>query len=313
MMGRVARRVPFLKRMNEAYQLMSQISDCPSMRRPVHYQSPLPSLSEVRADRDRIFAEPDHLLGIDLNAAGQRALGMELAPHVADCPFPENATPPWRYYGENGWYSWGDGLVLHALIRHLRPSLILEVGSGYSSAVILDTVDHYLSDSTRCIFVEPYPDRLRSLLRPEDEKRCKLYVDKVQNVGLEPFSQLKSGDILLIDSSHVSKVGSDVNWLLFDVLPRLVPGVFVHVHDVFYPFEYPEFWFERGYAVNEAYILRAFLMFNSRFRIAFWNDYLKKRETEWLQQNLPRCFMGWSSSIWLQTTENASSNGHPVS
>ena len=146
---------------------------------------------------------------------------MELAPFVADCPLPVTATPPWRYHGDNGWFSWGDAVVLYALIRSSRPARILEVGSGFSSAVILDTVEHHLGDTTHCTFIEPYPDRLRSLLRPDDQQRCQVVVNRVHTVGIDPFLELAAGDILLIDSSHVSKVGSDVNWLIFEVLPRL--------------------------------------------------------------------------------------------
>ena len=112
-----------------------------------------------------IFAIPKEFPGIDLNVEGQRLLGMDLAPIVADCPFPRAATPPWRYHADNDWFSWGDVVVLHALIRNFRPARILEVGSGFSSAVILDTVEHYMGSTTHCTFIEPYPDRLRSLLR----------------------------------------------------------------------------------------------------------------------------------------------------
>jgi hypothetical protein len=303
LMNGLLRRMPIGKEFVRVSDLLGRLRDCPGAHDLGSYQSPIPRLSEVQADRDRIFAIPEELPGIPLNAAGQRALGAELAPFVAECPFPTTPTPPWRYYGGNDFFSWGDSLVLHAPIRHSRPARILEVGSGFSSAVILDTVEHYLGGATRCTFIEPYPERLRSLLRPEDEGRCTVIVDRVQSVGLAPFRDLSAGDILLIDSSHVSKVGSDVNWLFFEVLPRVAPGVLVHVHDVYFPFEYPEAWFKNGYAINEAYILRSFLIFNNRFEIIFWNDYLKKRDAEWLARTLPGCLKGWSTSIWLRGAE----------
>src|SRR5262249_52409137 len=103
--------------------------------------------------------------------------------------------------------------------------------------------------------------------------------------------------------SHISKIGSDVNWLFFEVLPRVAPGVLIHVHDIFYPFEYPETWLSMGFAVNEAYLLRALLMFNDRLEIIFWNHYLKKCHADWLTQTLPGCLKGWSTSIWLRSTE----------
>jgi hypothetical protein len=298
----LVRRLPVGKEFVQAYDIMRKLRDCPGARHLGTYQSPIPSLSEIEADHHRIFAIPDEIHGISLNAAGQRALGAELAPFVAECPFPEAPTRPWRYYGGNGFFSWGDSMVLHALIRYSRPSRILEVGSGFSSAAILDTAENYLGEATQCTFVEPYPERLQALLRPGDEGRCKVIADRVQSVGLGPFRQLSAGDILLIDSSHVSKAGSDVNWLFFEVLTQIAPGVLVHVHDIFFPFEYPETWFKNGFVLNEAYILRSFLTFNSRFEILFWNDYLKKRDAEWLARTLPGCLKGWSTSIWLRST-----------
>jgi Methyltransferase domain len=303
LMRRVLRRIPIANEFAKKYDFVLKAGDCPGVRGLGGYTSPIPSLSEIKADHDRIFAIPRELPGIDLNAAGQRALGLEIAPFVADFPLPETHTPPWRFHGDQGFYSGVDALVLYAMLRHFRPGRVVEVGSGYSSALILDTVEHYLGGTTRCTFIEPYPDRLHSLLRPDDQLRCKVIVDRVQNVALDPFLELSAGDFLVIDSSHVSKVGSDVNGLIFEVLPQIAPGVVVHVHDIWFPFEYPAPGFEWGRSDNEAYILRAFLIFNRRFEIIFWNHYLRRCETEWVAQNLPR-FIGprQCSSIWLRAT-----------
>ncbi len=183
-LGRREKRMPFGKDLVQAYKMMEKLHDCPGARDPGHYQSPIPSLSQIKADRDRIFALPEEIPGIRLNAEAQRALGVGLAPFVAECPFPATAAPPWRYYLENSFFHSVDGLVLYAMFRHSRPARILEVGSGFSSAAILDTVEHHLGDATRCTFIEPYPDRLRSLLRPEDERRCTVISDRVQSLGL---------------------------------------------------------------------------------------------------------------------------------
>jgi hypothetical protein len=295
------RRIPIGQEFLQAYDLMRDARDCPAAHHPGLYHSPIPSVSEIKAQRERIFAIPKELPAIDLNVADQFALGKQIAPFVAACPFPQTQTPPWRYYGDNNWFPWGDAVVLHALMRHFRPARVVEVGSGYSSAVILDTIEHDLSGQGSCTFIDPYPERLRSLLRPEDQERCQVIASPVETVGLDPYRELSAGDILVIDSSHVSKVGSDVNWLFFEVLPRLSAGVLVHVHDVRFPFEYPENLLEQGLADNEAYMLRAFLMYNNQFKIIFWNNFLRKTEAEWLAQNLPGCLKGWSTSIWLRT------------
>jgi len=122
-------------------------------------------------------------------------------------------------------------------------------------------------------FVEPYPDRLARLLRPSDAATTALHRARVQDLPIDLFARLEANDILFVDSSHVSRAGSDVNFILFEILPRLKPGVLVHVHDVFWPFEYPARWFRRGMAWNEAYLLRAFLTCNDSFEIYFWAPY----------------------------------------
>jgi hypothetical protein len=111
---------------------------------------------------------------------------------------------------------------------------------------------------------------------------------------------LEANDILFIDSSHVSKAGSDVNHLFFTVLPRLKPGVLVHVHDVFYPFEYPLGWLRQGRAWNELYLLRAFLQYNTAFEMLFFNSFLWKHHKEQLAAKLPRMATNPGGSIWLR-------------
>lgn len=182
--------MPIGKDYVRAYGLMQKLRDCPAARDLQTYSSPIPSLSQIKTDRDWIFAIPKEFPGIDLNVAGQRTLGMELAPFVADCPFPVTATPPWRYHVDNDWFSWGDAVVLYALIRSSRPARILEVGSGFSSAVILDTVEHHLGDTTHCTFIEPYPDRLRSLLRPDDQQRCRSSIAFIRSALIRSLSWL---------------------------------------------------------------------------------------------------------------------------
>jgi len=143
------------------------------------------------------------------------------------------------------------------------------------------------------------------LLKPQDRATSTIIADKVQNVGLDVFESLEADDILFIDSSHVSKIGSDVNFLFFEVLPRLQPGVYVHVHDVVYPFEYPEKWVYDGWAWNEAYLLRAFLMFNDRFEIVLDPSYLQLKEKAWLEAHMPLMTKSQAWSFWMKRGERA--------
>ena len=139
-----------------------------------------------------------------------------------------------------------------------------------------------------------------SLLKPGDAERVTILRERVQDVGLEPFLALDRDDILFIDSSHTVKVGSDVNHLLGDVLPRLRPGVYVHVHDIFYPFEYPESWVVGGRAWNEAYALRAFLAFNDTFEIVLFTSFLETFHKDTLERDMPLSVLNHGGSIWLR-------------
>jgi hypothetical protein len=123
---------------------------------------------------------------------------------------------------------------------------MVEIGSGYSSAVMLDTAEHFPGFASRFTFIEPDPHRLLSLLKPEDSKQVALLAKAIQEVDGSILTSLEAGDLLFIDSSHVLKYGSDLHRILFEVLPVLPVGVHVHFPDVFYPFEYPTEWLRDG-------------------------------------------------------------------
>ncbi len=267
---------------------------------PGHFYSPLPDADEVRARADRIFAKPETLPGVDVNEAGQLALIAELARYAPDASLARNPTPERRYYSENDNFGYGDAIVLQALLRQLRPARLVEIGSGYSSAVMLDTNERFLDGSLACTFVEPYPDRLQALLREDDLKRATLIQAPVQDVPLEPFLALEAGDVLFVDSSHVAKTGSDVNHIFFELVPRLAPGVFVHVHDIFWPFEYPDEWVYEGRAWNEAYLLRAFLEHNAAWEIALFSSWLATFHAGAFAALVPPGDQDKPGGIWLQ-------------
>jgi hypothetical protein len=188
-----------------------------------HFYSPVPDLAEVRRQRERIFAKPAELAGIDLREAEQLALVDALAALAADIPFTPREDPQYRYYFENDFFGYGDALILYAMLQQRAPRLVVEVGSGYSSALVLDTADRWLP-GLRVAFIEPYPERLRSLLKPKDAGRAEIIEAPVQDVDLNVFDRLGAGDFLIIDSTHVAKVGSDVLTLVFEVLPAYVPA-----------------------------------------------------------------------------------------
>jgi hypothetical protein len=192
------------------------------------------------------------------------------------------------------------------MLRALRPARIIEIGSGHSSACMLDTSDLYLDKETQFTFIDPYCAKLRTMLLESDLERVTILEMPVQEVDLALFDQLNTNDVLFVDSSHVMKIGSDLHTLFFDILPRLKPGVYIHIHDVRYPFQYYLPFLERGYFWNEAYMLRAFLQFNGAFHIVFWLNYLLNIHNERVQASIPFLPIDIANdryaggSIWLQ-------------
>lgn len=227
---------------------------------PGHYYSPATSVTDRERAASWRTAPP---VGVDLNEAGQARLMAELAPMLTELP--ED-----RWEG-NGMYGRADAAVLHAMLRHHGPRRLLEVGSGYSTAVALDVVDRHLPE-LEITCVEPNPERLRSRLRPTDD--IVIIEAPVQDVPVQTFSQLEAGDVLFIDSTHVLKSGSDVAWLYLHVLPTLPDGVIVHVHDIHWPFEYPAPWIREGRDWTEAYLLRAFLTHNDAWQIQLMTSWV---------------------------------------
>lgn len=267
---------------------------------PGHYHSPVPSRREIRQRRERLFRVPDTLPGIDVDLDAQLRLADDFAAFMPDMPFTAEHHPGLRYRLENGWFAHGDGLALYSMLRHLKPARYLEIGSGWSSALTLDVNDRFLGGATHLTFVEPNPERLDSLLTDTDRQHATVIRASLSEAG-DIFDDLRAGDVLFIDSSHVSRIGSDVNQLILDVLPQLPPGVFVHVHDIFWPFEYPEDWLLKGRAWNEAYLLRAYLADNDRVKVVWFNSYLNHAAPEVIARKLPGWRVSPGGSIWLRT------------
>jgi predicted O-methyltransferase YrrM len=215
-------------------------------------------------------------------------------------PFKDEKVPGLRYYFLNESYSYSDAIFLYCMIRKLKPKRIIEVGSGFSSCVTLDTNELYFNNQINCTFVEPYPALLKSLINEGDNSNVKIYELKLQDVPLDTFMKLNANDILFIDSTHVTKFNSDVNYVIHKILPALAEGVYIHFHDIFYPFEYPIEWLLEGRAWNEQYILRAFLEYNIKFKIVLFNTYLESVFPDKLKDRFPLLFKNTGGSIWIK-------------
>jgi len=235
-----------------------------------------------------------------MNESGQLETLAKFEEMYSSIDFPESESSTHRYYYENPYYGYSDAIMLHCMMRLKKPRKIIEVGSGYSSAAMLDTNERHLNHSIQFTFIEPYSDRLNSLILPSDRSSIDIIESRVQDVPVGTFQQLTAGDFLFIDSTHVSKTGSDVNYLLFDVLPVLNPGVYVHIHDILFPFEYPKEWVFGGRSWNESYVLRAFLAFNSQFTIEMMNTYLEHLYPQRFFERMPLCMKNTGGSIWLR-------------
>ncbi len=266
-----------------------------------HFYSPFPDLEDLKKNENRIWHDlPEELKGIDLRSQEQLQLLEKFAGFYEELPFGDNKKEGLRYYYQNPSYSYADAIFLFSMLRHLRPKRIIEVGSGFSSCVTLDVNELFLGKSLKCTFIEPYPDLLLSLLSGQDKEEIRLIKSNLQDVPLEVFSELESGDVLFIDSTHVSRTGSDVNYILFEILPSLKSGVYIHVHDIFYPFEYPKEWVFEGRGWNEAYALRAFLQFNERFRIVFFSNYMVRFHRDIIETKMPLCLRNTGGNIWIK-------------
>lgn len=266
---------------------------------PGHFYSPLPSKADIAEAFARGGFGPP-FGGINLNDAEQFARLERFAGYYADQPFPEQPTPGRRFHLHNPSYPAYDAIMLYGMLREFRPRRIIEVGSGFSSAAMLDLNEVALGGTIEFTFIDPEMDRLRKLLRPGEEARTRLIERRVQDVPLEAFAALGENDVLFIDSSHVSKVGSDVNWLFFNVLPMLAPGVLVHIHDIVGNLEYPRDWLEEGRAWNEQYLLRAFLMYNSAWRVELFSTWLWIHREQFIKERMPVCAIGGGGQMWLR-------------
>jgi hypothetical protein len=273
---------------------------------PGHFYSPIPDVDELRSRYEEIWGrDPQAIAGVDLHLDEQRALLAELAPlakaqkqhlHRAEAEADGR-----RYWTDNVAYGAGDGSFLNLMLTHYKPTRLLELGCGYSSACTLDTRQFDLGGRLDITFCDPYPELLHSVMRPEDHQQVAvrdLSTQQIANSGAH--LELQPGDVLFVDSTHVARTGSDVNALFFDILPSLNAGVIVHLHDIFPSFEYPPSWVYEKRAWNEQYVLRAFLQFNPDWEIVLWPGLMVVLEPDYVLENFPAMKINAGGAIWLR-------------
>jgi hypothetical protein len=276
---------------------------------PGHFYSPIVDPDDTAVqDAMRLEAQPDvapETFGV---SADEMLRWFDLMRrHYETKPFPEQKTPGHFYYYANPNFPLADALALMAVMLEKRPRRFVEIGSGFSTCAAIEISEAYFAGEVQMAMIDPHPEFVLSLIGEESSYRDRIVPKKVQDVPLGVFRELQRGDILFIDSSHVAKTGSDVLDYVFRILPTLAPGVAVHIHDIFYPFEYPKMWIvDQNRSWNEAYLLRAFLQGNSRFRILFFTDWFYKCRREIVSSAMPLCIEHRGGSLWIESRDRSS-------
>lgn len=239
-----------------------------------HFYSPVVDPAELALRSDELWpAGIPECPGVDFNDAQLQTVLREWFPRfMPDFDYPEQpvATES-KFFVQNSQFSWLDCRTLFVILRQLKPKRLIEIGSGFSSLLSADVNQRFFNGSMEFTCVEPFP---RGFLLAGVPGLTRLEVRKVQQLEPEWFDQLQTGDILFIDSSHVCKTGSDVNHLYLKVLPRLRPGVIVHIHDIFLPCEYLKSWvLDENRSWNEQYLVQVMLQHSQRYRVLFANYY----------------------------------------
>ncbi len=278
---------------------------------PVHFYSPIPDVEDLR--RRRVWDARSELPGVAFNREHQLELLESLGAEFGDeCAWPANQRPSADagdsdFHTENGSFSFGCAASTHCMIRRSKPSLVVEIGSGQSSIVISQALAANSMETgapARHCVVDPYPS---PALAQNAGVPAELTLSRVEFLSPDWFAALSAGDVLFIDSGHTARIGGDVNFLFLEVLPRVAPGVLVHVHDIPLPWDYPpaystgpglrHFW-------TEAYLLQAFLAFNSTFEVMLAMRYLMTDEREAFQRAFrhfdPLSHQSVSGSFWLR-------------
>lgn len=243
----------------------------------------------------------DDLKGLPITLEALESEFNSLLPFIGSRTLSDNKGEGQLYYINNNIFPSGDAYILDAMISRFRPKRIIEIGSGLSTGCMIDTVSA-LAIECDITAIEPFPERLQDTLDAANNTfPLNIVKDFVQNVDLKFFSQLEKDDILFIDSSHVLKAGSDVCYELFEIIPTLKPGVLVHFHDIHYPFEYADPWlFERHYSWNEIYGVRAFLSFNTDFRVIAFNAYNWPGKRQLLEKKVGQSIPNTGGGLWMR-------------
>ncbi len=244
-----------------------------------------------------------HELPVDTDAA-LRFMDEELAQFLPEvgAVLTDAAQHGFRLWNEL--YEGGDAELLYAMIRHARPRRVLELGSGFSTMITVAACERNAAEGSPAdlLAVDPAP---RTDIASSLKGRGRMELRDANELPLDRFEELEAGDILFIDTSHTVKLGSEVNRLVLEVLPRLAEGVWVHVHDIFLPYEYPRSRLIASGFFNEQYLLHAFLLGNGPWRIklpvyAVWREHRDRLVAAIPSLSSPPRAEYFPSAFWLR-------------
>jgi len=267
-----------------------------------HYYSPVHSIDDLKSYKKVVNRSKSKFANTIPGFSESRMVKKfnNIKSYFKEFDYPENDDGNCRFYSKNVSLSKLDSLVIFSMIRKHKPKKIIEIGSGFSSGLMMEVNEKYFGNKIDITFIEPYPELLYQRMRKGDRSRYRVISKGVQDVPLEIFKKLKKDDILFIDSTHVSKFASDVNYEIFNILPELNKGVIIHFHDIHDGFEYPLNWLQIGWAWNEAYVLRAYLMNNCEYEILLMNNYLINRFSELLNKSYSKENVLNDGSEWIR-------------
>ena len=269
-----------------------------------HFYEPIP---DTRTLKDDLWEKQSELVGIGMNEKSQIDLLSLFSSKFKEEyeNFPRNETSIlYQYYVDNRGFESVDGEILYCMIRHFKPKRFIEIGSGnstyLSAQAILKNKEEDNAYECELVAIEPYPN---DILKAGFPGLSKLVSKKVQDIPLSEFRKLRENDILFIDSSHVLKIGSDVQFEYLEILPRLHTGVVVHLHDIFLPAEYPKEWVLEKYIFwTEQYLLQAFLTFNDSFKVLWAGSYMHLKHPDKLEASFSsyKREERWPGSFWIR-------------
>jgi hypothetical protein len=209
----------------------------------VHYYSPVPDINDL--NQRHIWDKKSEMVGVDFRPNEQVRFLQELGEKYSEeCQWSALPTNnPDDFFTENNSFSFGCAASLHSIIRYYQPGKILEIGSGNSSKIISTALALNQTEgrSGEYVIIDPYPSANHN--RKHLPCLTQVIKERVELTDLNRFEDLRNNDILFIDSGHTVRTGGDVNFLFLEVLPRLAPGVVVHIHDINLPYEYPKVYF----------------------------------------------------------------------